>query len=626
MDNTKCIFDTKRLFAQILIVCGILCNCACSDKEKEDFSNIPGVQNETWPSIVRCDSYNETFVYTFEALNDWSVVSSTDWCDVSPASGYKGKSYLKIAVDKNDTELERTATITVNIEEYQTVTFSIEQEKEQVEVNSKPVQGINSIIDDYLVDNYLWNDDYKNLSRDMSKPFVDFYDNFLRTTLMGMTTNTLDKKYRIIEYDKDGNPVYGYALYSYVDRIARGRSSRNLDMQSGVNHGIKKAGKIRSFGFSRLIVKTIVNNEGHSTGKYGFVVQAVYPHSPADTLGIGRGTVISQIDGKEVTEANYNSLYYSLLNPTKSNVKLLVEYPDSTSELSLSSEMLDPTPILENKVLEEGGNKIGYLMYDAFDAAYDNDLLEVLADFKAKGITNLVLDLRYNGGGYVISSNMLSSCLIGDGCRNKIFQYYRYNASRMADVGKTQKETGNTYDEAVNLFGEKHMYDDYFGVNLDSYSLGLKRLFVLTTKNTASASESLINSLRGHGISVVVIGEKTNGKNAGMETIGFESGGYTYELAPITFQYYNTIKETVPSDGIPVDYAVADWNGGYGDFGELNDPMFKKAYELIMSPSRTVVSPSVPHKKLNGELIQLPTIKEHPEGMIVIRNNIAPEK
>lgn len=617
MHKVMLFFYKKKVFTLSLIVCIGLYFCSCSEKKAEDFSNIPGVQNETWPNIVDCKPEGELLIYTFKALNKWSAVSSDDWFEVIPSSGNRGNSKLKIVVDKNE-DMLRTATITIHVDGYKDVVISLEQEIHQVEVKYE----VNSIIDNYLAKNYLWNDDYKELSRDLAIPYVDFYNNFLQKTLMGMTTNTLDKKNRIINYDKNGNPVYGYTLYSYVDRIARGRSSRNLDMQSGVNHGIKKAGKIKSFGFSHLVVKTIVNEAGYSTGKYEFVVQAVYPNSPADTLGIGRGTIISQIDGQEVTEANYTSLYYSLLSPTKSNVKLLVEYSDSVSELSLYSEMLDPTPILANKVLEEGENRIGYLMYDAFDAAYDNDLLEVLADFKSKGITDLVLDLRYNGGGYVISSNMLSSCLIGNECRDKIFHYYRYNSSRMVDVEKTEKETGNTYDEAVNLFGEKYMFDDYFGVNLAPYSLGLKRLFILTTKNTASASESLINSLRGHGISVVIIGENTNGKNVGMETIEFESEGYIYELAPITFQGYNAQKETVPSDGILVDYAVNDWNGDYGDFGELSDSMFMKAYELIMGPSRTVVLPSVSHKELSGKLIKLPIIKEHPDGMIVVRNNV----
>lgn len=607
----KSLFYKRELFALYVIMSVSLFFCACSDKVKEDFSMIPGVQNETWPSIEKCESNGESFVYTFEALNKWSVVSSDDWCDVSPVSGYKGESYLKIEVDKNETELERTTTITINVEDYKAVSFSLKQEGEQIEVKPEPALGMNLVMDSYLETYYLWNDDYKKQSRNLKIPFVDVYENFLRTTLMGMVTNTLDKKRQIIDYDTNGNPIYSYTLYSYVSRASKSLEMKGL-VNSGVNHGIEKQGEIKSYGFSRIEVVRL----DKLTDRYVIAVQAVFPNSMASTLGVDRGTIITHINDREITKSNYTSSYFELLNPTQSSIKLSVELPDSVSEIVLTSTMVDPTPILVNKVIEGGENKIGYLMYDAFDAAYDNDLLDVLAEFKSKEITDLVLDLRYNGGGHIVSSNMLSSCLIGDECRDRIFHYYRYNKSRMANIKETQKTTSNIYDEAVGLFGEKHMYDNYFGIDLASYSLGLKRLFVLTTNATASASEALINSLRGHDISVILIGEKTNGKNVGMEAIEFESEGYIYELVPITFQGYNAKKETVPFDGFSVDYVVSDWNGGYVDFGDLNEPMFKKAYELITGSSRTVSS-LIPRRKINGQKIQLPTVHKHPMGMIV---------
>ena len=620
MNKAECLRDAKRLFAQILITCGMLCFYACSDKAKEDFSDIPGVKNETWPNIVKCDSGNESFVYTFEALNKWSVVSSDDWCNVSPVSGYKGESYFKVEVDKNETEIERTATITINVENYMAVSFTLEQEKEKVEVKPEPELKMNLIMDNFLESYYLWNDDYKKLSRDLSIPYVDSYDNFLKTTLMGMTTNILDKKKQIIDYDASGNPIYGYTLYSYVDRVLKGLGTRS-DVDPGVNHGIEKQGEIESYGFSRMDVVRIVDELGKPTDQYVIAVKAVYPNSMASTLGVGRGTIITHINGQEISKSNYASSYLDLLNPTQSQVKLSIMTSDSISDVVLTATKLDPTPILVNTIVEEGADKIGYLVYDAFDAAYDNDLLNVLADFKAKGVTDLVLDLRYNGGGYVMTSNMLSSCLIGDGCKDKIFHYYRYNASRMSDIQKTQKETGHTYDEGSGLFGEKYMYDDYYGVDLAPYSLNLKRLFVLTTKSTASASEAVINSLRGHDVSVIIIGEDTNGKNVGMESIEFNLEGYTYELAPITFQSYNMKKETVPSDGFLVDYAVSDWNNGYIDFADLNEPMFKKALDIITASSRTVIQPFASSKIMNGQIMHLPTASRHPEGMIVIRKN-----
>ena len=609
----KSVFSMNRLLYLLIIICGCLWLNACSDKAKEDFSNIPGVQNETWPSVVSCNPNGEVFSFSFEALGKWTAVSSDDWCKLSIASGDKGKSNLKIVVDWNKTAAMRNATITISIEGYKSVVISLEQE---TEMTSESGLDINYVIDEYLADQYLWNDDYKKLVRDFSIPYVDSYENFLRTTLMGMTANSLDKKKQLIGYDAHGNPIYDYILYSYITRIGKEGISRNVNMGTGVSHGVDKVKK-KSYGFSSIEGVDFIDDEGQTTGKLGLVVQSVYPNSSASLCDIHRGMIITRVNGKDITNSNYVSFYLELLNPTQANIKLSVEYPDSISELILTSTMIEPTPILVNKVLEVGSNRIGYLMYDSFDAAYDDDLLNVLANFKSKNITDLILDLRYNGGGYVISSNMLSACLVGNGCRDRIFHYYRYNDRRMADIEGTQKSTGNIYDKVIGLFGEKYMYDDYYGVNLAPYSLDLKRLFVLTTNSTASASEALINALRGHGIHVVIIGEETNGKNVGMEAIEFNSGGYTYELAPITFQGYNEKKQTVPSNGFAVDYAVADWNNGYADFCDFNEPMFYKAYELITGASRSAVATSVPQGHVNGRILHLPIVNRRPEGMIV---------
>ena len=122
----------------------------------------------------------------------------------------------------------------------------------------------------------------------------------------------------------------------------------------------------------------------------------------------------------------------------------------------------------------------------------------------------MVLDLRNNGGGHVISSNMLSTCIAGAACQGKVYEYYRYNDSRMATVEKTARETGKEYDTAAKKFFDEFYYGDYYGVDLRNYALNMTRLYVLVTGNTASSSEAVINTLRGlDGFTVKLIGEKT---------------------------------------------------------------------------------------------------------------------
>ncbi len=190
-----------------------------------------------------------------------------------------------------------------------------------------------------------------------------------------------------------------------------------------------------------------------------------------------------------------------------------------------------PTPIIRAEVLE--GTHVGYIVYDSFDAAYDNDLLAAIKSLKEAGITDLVLDLRNNGGGHVITSNMLSTCIGGSACQDRVYQYYRYNDERMADWKQTSETFGMSYDQTAQLFFENFYYSNYFGVSLANYALNLSRLYVLVSDGTASASEAVINSLKGIGLPVTLIGSKTNGKNVGMNVFTWSNiEGYDYEFAP----------------------------------------------------------------------------------------------
>ncbi len=472
---------------------------------------------------------------------------------------------------------------------------------------------MNQTIDDFLAGYYLWNDEYKRMTRDLTIPYEDSYENFLQTTLMKMNTNKLDKK----EYSKGK-----YSLYSYVDRHEKKAISKAL--VAGVNHGIEKVDKVKSYGFTTTSIGRVIFTGANNRESQGFVVKSVLPVSPASLFDITRGTFILEVDGEAINENNYMIHYLELLQPTKSSIQLLIS-KDGTKEpeeIVLMATQVEQTPILMNKVIEESGSKIGYLVYDAFDAGYDNDLLVVLAEFKKAGITDLVLDLRYNGGGHVISSMMLSGCLAGSACKSKVFQYYRYNDARMKAVAETKKATGNEYDASVNYFYDLFYYDNYYGVNLSSYDLSDANLYVLTTDFTASASEVLISSLRGIGVPVTVIGEKTNGKNVGMEVKEFDKGNYSYELAPITFQYYNAQQETVPETGMEPDHHVYDWdeNIGYVNFGEKTEPMLEKAISLITDGSKAVSSRSVSKVKVKPASLTLPQLKTHrPQGSLVIR-------
>lgn len=597
------------VFIWLLLLSAIVVSC----KDEENFENVPGASAMSWSDTETVTGEEGVKNYTFEAATDWTAASDQSaWCTVTNM-GKAGKSVLKATIKKNDTGKERTANITIVFNGYKSVSFAIKQEAgEEPEIPADPV---NATIDEFLSGYYLWNDEYNGMERDLSIPYASDYDNFLTRTLSQMTTNTFDLKHR-----EDGSVT----LYSYIMRTPKS-STRATNAAGGVNHGIEKPAPINSFGIASMSRIYFVDEQDNPTGEWAFSVAAVYPGSPAEKEGLKRGSLITQIYNRTITDATWQTDYLNLLLPSEGSV--MVGLSDKTS-VNLYTEMIDPTPIIAHKIWEAGGKKIGYLHYMSFDASYDNDLMAVLKEFKSAGISELVLDLRYNGGGHVITSNMLSTSIAGTAADGKIYQYYRYNDTRMANVEQTQGETRMQYDEAAKKFYENFDSDEYYGVTMADYKLNLPRVFVITTSSTASASEAVINSLRGIDVDVVTIGSKSNGKNVGMEGVSFSYENYIYELTPITFQGYNAKQESVDPTGITPDIAAEEWDpmNGLVDF-QMDEPMIAKAIAQItgkkpeVPATRSVLR--VPFRKADVGVPEVAPI--HPQGMITlpIRKDVA---
>lgn len=185
-------------------------------------------------------------------------------------------------------------------------------------------------------------------------------------------------------------------------------------------------------------------------------------------------------------------------------------------------------PVLFKQVKGTGGHKIGYLVYSGFEAGFDGELFDAFKYFKGENVTDLILDLRYNGGGYTISANLIASCIAGAASEGKVFTNYRYNETRMEKSTEEQRRQLFLYSNYANL-----------GTSLSAGGLGLTHIYCLVGKGTASASELVINALRGIDVEVTLIGEQTVGKNVGMEFEDMTVRDNAYRIVPITFQTYN---------------------------------------------------------------------------------------
>jgi C-terminal processing protease CtpA/Prc len=200
------------------------------------------------------------------------------------------------------------------------------------------------------------------------------------------------------------------------------------------------------------------------------------------------------------------------------------------------------------------------------------DLVPSIERFYDTQIDEMVLDLRYNPGGYVNTCKYLSNSIVNEKGYNGIFQQCTYNDILTADY---EKSTGSGI--SVNRFSIPNNGHNVLGSPM--YGLNLKRVFILTSKNSASASEAAIISLRPY-MEVIIIGEQTYGKGVGSWTI--RDTKYKYQLQPITMRYHNALMETTPDDGIAVDYFIPD---GYStlknELGDVNEPLLAKALDLI---------------------------------------------
>lgn len=242
----------------------------------------------------------------------------------------------------------------------------------------------------------------------------------------------------------------------------------------------------------------------------------------------------------------------------------------------------ESSTVLLDSVYQEGNNRIGYLCYLQYGDK--EDLEKPLKNFAKNNITDLILDLRYNPGGYVSTCRFLSNCIVPVNGYNNIFQQCSYNdiLSHEYYQNTGDSKTYSYFEVPGETLGEQ------LGVILTP--LNLKRLYVITSSHTASASEATIICLRPY-MEVTVIGEQTVGKGVGSWTIA--DSRFRYAIQPITMRYYNAEGYSTPDSGIEPDiYAADGYLTGKLEIGDRNERLLKIAMayiggETLQSESKT---------------------------------------
>lgn len=236
------------------------------------------------------------------------------------------------------------------------------------------------------------------------------------------------------------------------------------------------------------------------------------------------------------------------------------------------------------------GHNIGYMVYDQFEdseglvsSQYRKELRDVFSKFKKKGISDLIIDLRYNPGGYVSICQYLCGLVLADGYLGEVSGYHKFNDK----LGKEYLEqTGN--EEKVLTFPSRSL--------VGGKNLGIKKVYVIATNHSASASECFINSLKPF-VEVVIVGTRTYGKGVGSWTI--KDDDYKWQIQPITFRYYNAEHETVPDDGLTPDiYANELLADTLYELGDTREYLLKTTLNVIVTGNEK--SAAVPVRQLTN--------------------------
>ena len=314
--------------------------------------------------------------------------------------------------------------------------------------------------------------------------------------------------------------------------------------------------------------------EANSTGVVAKVLY-VQRNSPADRAGVKRGDVISAVNGTKLTTTNYSGLIFGE-GTTKAYGFATIEsgkFVDSSVTKSITAVVYQANPVYLDSVYTIQGKKIGYLVYNQFvpgpnntkTATYDQQLRTVFGKFKGQGISELVLDLRYNPGGYVTSSTVLGS-LVGRGInRSKLFYKKEYNASLTPEYQAYDKKNGSD------------SFNGFFDNEANNVGSNLQRVYVLTTSGSASASELVINGLRPF-MEVITIGTTTYGKNVGSITIDDKTKRIKWGMQPIVSKTFNAQNQSDYSNGFVPKVEVKEFsNVVWKPLGDISDALLNEA-------------------------------------------------
>jgi C-terminal processing protease CtpA/Prc len=336
----------------------------------------------------------------------------------------------------------------------------------------------------------------------------------------------------------------------------------------------------------------LVRYASDATKVFGYV-RYVISGSDAAAQNIARGMLFTEVDGVQLTESNYRDL---LFNDNTNYTISLAEFNDGnpvtiSTSINLSKTQLQENPVAIVKTIDEGSNKIGYLLYNQFSSSFDGELNAAFANFQSENITDLIIDLRYNGGGSVTTASYLGAMVTGQ-FNGQLYSKEQWNSKVMNALDASVFENNFT-NQIINKDQNQNII-----LQEPINSLNLNRVYFITSGSSASASELVMNSLSSY-IDVSSVGKKTIGKVQGSVTL-YDSDNYTrtgenlasnhtWALQPLVLEIKNKDNSNEPNGIEPTVVFPEDYNN-LGVLGDRSEPLLDRTILLITSGGRSGIN------------------------------------
>lgn len=528
----------------------------------------------------------------------WTMTGSApDWITLSKTSGPQGiaqevsltiTDYTPPATTGDEQAPNRTATLTFSSGGV-TKSLVVTQLATELVMPGAEDTPDNRELFKYIEAWYYFSDEVAKTGSDPGQGYQSFFENYLKY----LRTNAMDGKIWSIK-TLDVNNRY---LYSRIERYPKseGIAPDAPPLTYGMDFDLRD-GRQWGGGNDRNVAR----------------VMYVQKNSPAYFKQIERANWFDRINGQELAgwENKESGLkYYNIaLDPLVSpsgagvvaelgmrtlNYTTLANYAGVTVTLSPVRQRFSPVIYQQTftavNAETESEHRVGYLVLSAFDSYFDADIKSVFRSFRdyatagGTGITDLILDLRYNRSGTVESTEMTANLIVPETARGKRFALYEFKGAGAGAQALNNKEVAFAPDGTDGI--------------------GVGNIYILTSKLTAGPSELLINALRGiedvagsepgaqTGIKLIVIGDVTEGMSMGQVKLRYSGEKWDYDMWLLAFRCYNAMNNASYENGFtPNGGTIDEWSdvtkgmkfGWKLQEGAIQDPLMKQAVDYIM--------------------------------------------